>query len=421
MTTPTPHQPVDQESLAFLQREVAAWVARGLVTQQQAASILAGYEAAPAGPGHWLQGRLITALAVLGAVLVGLGVILFIGANWQTIPKFGKLAMLFVGLVATYGAGFWTTDRLRMPNVGTAFLLLGALLFGAGVFLVAQVYHVRAGTPSLFLWWFLGVLPLAYTMRSRAVFVLGVGTGLTTLGVYAASWMSDASGSLLAFFALAMVVGVCLVALGSAKGRIPATEWAAKPLQWAGTLILLAALYAFTFRFFFSEALGRDVALRWQFHLAFHLSAGIGLATLLGVWLSDVRAKRQSWSVTLAFVGLAALVVGAYWALFTPVRSEASYALLFNAAMAVAILGLVLVGYLDGKAAAVNLGIGLAVLDIVTRYFDLAWRLLDRSVVFIAGGLLLLALGFALERLRRCVLATMAERQQPDGATGAGR
>ncbi|MSQ14025.1 MAG: DUF2157 domain-containing protein [Dehalococcoidia bacterium] len=421
MTTPTPRQPLDEQSIALLQRETSVWVARGLVTQEQAAAILTGYEAAPAGPGHWLQGRLITALAVLGAVLVGLGVILFIGANWQTIPKFGKLAMVFVGLVATYGAGFWTTDRLRMPNVGTAVILLGALLFGAAVFLVAQAYHVRAGTPSLFLWWLLGVLPLAYALRSRAVLVLGVGTGLATLGVYAASWMHGGGGFVLPFFALAMVVGICLAALGSAKRRIVATEWAAQPLQWAGALVLLVALYMFTFRFLFSEALAREAALRWQFLLAFHLSAGVGLATLIAVWLSDVRAGRASSSGSLAFVGLAALVGGAYWALFTPLGSEVSYALVFNVAMAVAILGLVLVGYLDGKAAAVNLGIGLAVLDIVTRYFDLAWRLLDRSVAFIMGGLLLLALGFALERLRRRVLTTIVEREQPDGAAGAGR
>lgn len=412
MTTPTPRQPLDEQSLSLLQRETSTWVERGLVTQEQAAAILAGYEAAPAGPGHWLQGRLITAVAALGAVLVGLGVILFIGANWQAIPKFGKLAVLFVGLVGAYGAGFWTTDRLRMPSVGTAVMLLGALLFGAAVFLVAQAYHVRAGTPSLFLWWSLGVLPLAYALRSRAVLVLGVGTGLTTLGVYAASWMHDGHGTPLTFLALAAVLGVCLVALGSAMRRVAAAEWAAEPLSWAGALVALVALYLLTFRFFFSEWLNDEAAPRWQFLLAFHLSAGVGLATLLAIWLRDVIANRDSSSGTLAFVGLAALVGGAYWALFTPLENEVFYALAFNLAMAVAILGLVLVGYRDGKAAAVNLGIGLAVLDIVTRYFDLAWRLLDRSVVFIVGGLLFLALGFALERVRRRVLTTMAEREQ---------
>ena len=46
-------------------------------------------------------------------------------------------------------------------------------------------------------------------------------------------------------------------------------------------------------------------------------------------------------------------------------------------------------------------------MDIVTRYFELSWDLLDRSVVFIVAGLILLGGGFLLERGRNKMVDRM--------------
>ncbi|MBM3947241.1 MAG: DUF2157 domain-containing protein, partial [SAR202 cluster bacterium] len=316
--TPNPRQPLDEQSLALLEREASTWVARGLITQDQASGILAGYEPVPATTiGHWLQGHLIAALAILGVVLVGLGVLLFIGANWQSIGKEIKLGLLFVGLSATYGGGYWAAGPMKMPRVGTALILLGAILYGAAIFLIAQMYHVRAGSPSLLLWWSLGVLPLAYAVRSRAVLVLGIGASLVTLLWYDVLWLRNTDDAPQRVIAFAAVIGATFLALAMVKRRVRHLAWSAPVPATLGLALMLGALYVFTFRGLFDEGLFRPREMSWQFALAFHLSAAVAVVSLAGTLLQESFARRPDRLLVSTVLAAALLMVGgAYLVLF---------------------------------------------------------------------------------------------------------
>ena len=89
----------------------------------------------------------------------------------------------------------------------------------------------------------------------------------------------------------------------------------------------------------------------------------------------------------------------------------AIFPLLFNALFFLSALGLIFVGYLRGQHALVNGALAFFALGVITRYFELSWDLLDRSIVFLVGGIILLAIGFLLERGRRKVLQRMAVRE----------
>ena len=85
--------PVPEQFLDRLTEEVRQWRDDGTITDEQARAILDRYPSGRSGvPGRLAQGRLVQALAIVGAVLVGLGVILFFAANWDGIPRGGKLA-----------------------------------------------------------------------------------------------------------------------------------------------------------------------------------------------------------------------------------------------------------------------------------------------------------------------------------------
>ena len=71
-------------------------------------------------------------LSILGAVLVGLGIITFFAANWDEIPRSVKLGALIAGVVLSYGAGFFLWQRLGYTAVGIALVLLGCIIYGAG-------------------------------------------------------------------------------------------------------------------------------------------------------------------------------------------------------------------------------------------------------------------------------------------------
>ena len=52
----------------------------------------------------------------------------------------------------------------------------------------------------------------------------------------------------------------------------------------------------------------------------------------------------------------------------------------------------------------VNIALLFVGLDIIVRYFEFSWGLLDRSLVFVAAGLILLLVGFLVEKGRRTML-----------------
>jgi uncharacterized membrane protein len=69
-------------------------------------------------------------------------------------------------------------------------------------------------------------------------------------------------------------------------------------------------------------------------------------------------------------------------------------------------------GLANGREGWVNLGLGFIALNIVTRYFDLFGTMLEGGVFFLVSGVIVLVLGFYLERKRRGWLATMRAEKE---------
>ena len=169
--TPPVLRQADPRFLARLPAEVQHWEEAGVITPDQARTILERYEFRDAA--QQSRSRLVTVLVILGAVLLGLGVILFIAANWQGIPAPVKLGMMLVGVPVVYAVGFWLRYRRGYLGVGSAVILVGVISYGAAVHLVAQVYQFPVYSPNLMLFWFVGALPLAYLVRTQPLMALG--------------------------------------------------------------------------------------------------------------------------------------------------------------------------------------------------------------------------------------------------------
>src|SRR5574340_860593 len=177
-------EPSAPEGAPFLDRlsaEIEQWPKEGLVRPEQAQALLARYGLLAGETTHTVrQSRIIQLLSVLGVVLVGVGVITLVGANWEAIPRWVRLAILAVSTAGVYHLGYWLAfQRKTYPKVGLALLLLGSLLWGAGIFLVGQMYHLGSpggggGETRATLVWFLGVIPLAYVLRSPWHLVLSI-------------------------------------------------------------------------------------------------------------------------------------------------------------------------------------------------------------------------------------------------------
>jgi hypothetical protein len=124
-----------------------------------------------------------TARVVLGAaaLLIAAGVFSFVAANWERMPREMRLGLITALTLVANVSGWYLRTRTDRRNTGDALLAVGTLVYGAGIFLVAQMFHVRASWPDGFMLWLIGAVAMAAALRSLLLFALAAPIGLVGL------------------------------------------------------------------------------------------------------------------------------------------------------------------------------------------------------------------------------------------------
>jgi uncharacterized membrane protein len=370
---------------------------QGVLTSEQRARV--GERIRPELPRHRDKLALfVRIVAMLGGLLVAAGILLFIAANWEQLGKGFKLVLIFGTLLAVHHAGFVLAEEPgRSPATGRALTLVGVLLFGGALGLVAQIYHITPEYPwSILLWWTLSV-PFALLTRSRSVFAVVLLLFLLWLGWHAGFWLDRQGGTgddfgalfcLLALSAAALFRGL-LVQLGARAVEL------GTPLRLLGPPLALAGLYALSIRdVLLDEDAPGAVAATFL-----HPAATGALAALLLVPGLPRAAGREDALVGLATLAAALLLGACVW------TSPAHVYLLANAVLFVGLLLLIATGVRGNVPSSINFGIAGFLGLVLTRYFEYVGSRIDPFWAFIAAGLILLGLGRWLETQRRTFLA----------------
>jgi uncharacterized membrane protein len=156
--------------LRQLKRDLDTWIAKGLVDEENKEAILASV-----GAGN--QARTMDViLAVFGVILIGAGAMSFVAANWAAMGKLERLVVLFGSLWAAYAIAGWFLANTR-GAIGQAFVLLGVILFGVNIHFVAQTYNIQAHYPDGLLLWGVGAILAAVAVPSRAALALALALG----------------------------------------------------------------------------------------------------------------------------------------------------------------------------------------------------------------------------------------------------
>ncbi|HJW81279.1 MAG TPA: DUF2157 domain-containing protein [Acidiferrobacterales bacterium] len=456
----------NKKFLARLAKELPDWVARGWV-QAGAERAILEHVAAQRGGTPWLT----YAFSILGVLLFGSGIITYFAANWGEIPKLVKLAILFGSLWLAYGAAWHALRNQHAPLLGQALLLLGAILFGANIMLVAQIYHIDAHFPNGVLLWSLGALAGAYLVRSQPMLVAAIVLGWlwTTLefevftnrhqahwpflilwaaclpliyrhrfraglhlalvallwwsfhafGVDGLLWSSGSKIYLVQFYFLAYLALFLLGMLFATFGRLADF---AHTVQRYGIFAALVCAYALTsphvqsgqWGHMWGEQTVRAAA--GSGYIAFTFAA-LALVAALALWHrhragGGARLAYLKWGQ--ALIGALALLLLAN--LFLGGASGGWVAIAFNLLFFAGMLWLIYAGMHGDDRFLVNLAFVFFGLTLLTRYFDTFWTLLNRSYFFMVGGLLLIAGGYVLERKRRQITASIGARHEGGAA-----
>jgi uncharacterized membrane protein len=192
----------------------------------------AGLEDEPAFLGVWLP----RGIAILAAALGGLGVVMWIAANWQSMGRMGHFALLQV-LVLTTGLGAAFSTQARAPLGLLALLGIGALFAYFG-----QTYQTGADPWLLFAWWAALALPLCLGARSDVLWTPWAMVAMTTIALWVHTYSGHRFGvepenlsvHLLAWGATFIVVGTLCSGLQRFTG---ASTWS---FRTAATLAVVA-------------------------------------------------------------------------------------------------------------------------------------------------------------------------------------
>ena len=118
--------------------------------------------------------RLFTVFGVLGALLVGLGIILILAHNWDQFSKSIKTVLAFLPLVlGQLLVGFSilkNESQVWKESTGT-FLFFAV---GSSISLISQIYNIPGNFSTFLLTWILLCAPLIYLLRSHALAILQI-------------------------------------------------------------------------------------------------------------------------------------------------------------------------------------------------------------------------------------------------------
>ncbi len=155
-------------------KDLPELIKTGVITEETADKIKEYYKVKSGSSTNWL----FIVFGILGAILVGLGIILIIAHNWDELPRSTKTFFAFLPLLIGQGicgyALIKKQDSIAWRESGTAFLFFSV---GACISLVSQIYNMPGNLSSFLFIWMLLCLPLIYVMRSSIaslLFLIGI-------------------------------------------------------------------------------------------------------------------------------------------------------------------------------------------------------------------------------------------------------
>jgi uncharacterized membrane protein len=406
-----------------LEADLSRWQADGVITPSAVAAIRGVLPATASGI------NVPVVVGIVGGLLIASAFLAFVAAHWTEIARLSRLSILAAGIIASYGLGAWFA-RTERPVLADLCASVGAVIFGAGIALVGQMYHLGDDFAGGMLLWSLGALCTAALTGSRGALAVA----LAAASIWTCLRIIDIhDGPHLPFVAVWLLAGSLALLWNS---RVAAHLVAASALPWwiataidighelapffvladGGALLLGGGLAATATPWQRIRDAGGVVSSYGAFLLA-------GVAVLEVLVANDVSnpgpdaALQPLWAIACGVAGTIAafaaaalgrragtgfaggamalvLIASVAWPLRLVDEPWLAYAVLL-----LAMLGLVVSGMLDGhrpRMVAGWLGIAGVIAGIT---WAVKGSLLRRSAFLAAAGLIAIAISAALNRL----------------------
>jgi len=399
------------------QKQIQEWLQSGTITQEQATKMFAD---ATQTRKEESSGSFITSIVSLGSVLFGVGAILLVALNWHAMPDFLKIILLLGTTFGSYYLGYvFAYQKQNYPKAGAGLIFLGALLFGASIFLIAQIYNMNSSPESMYILlgiWLVGILPVVYGFLSGTIASLAALLFFAFIYLVFATETTKAMSSpfgysrfLVDTFSVGIASGIMLFGIGgfhyaSEKLRPIARVYRLFGLQISVLIVFLLSM-KFPYPIFeFSDTQATQIT---------GASAGWVVTLCIVALLFSVANLFFGMVKTKTFFAenIAAIVMLAL-SLFLFFSIRPGMDVLFRSLFTIAFAGIVLmmlyVGYENMDMTVVNKASAWITGFIVIKYFEWFWDLFNPYIFFMVAGVILIMGGIALEKKRKELKARFA-------------
>jgi hypothetical protein len=333
-----------------------------------------------------------------GVVMLCGGILLFVESHWDQIAPWQRFSLVLAMVGVFHVAAVFLGEKV--PAIGVALHVAGTACLGAGVYLAAQIFNLQEHWPNGLLLWSLGAVIAWLILRQwpqallAAILIPWWLTGewdLATEG-YSGSWNIAAQGLLL------------LSILYLTATRKESNRHLRLGLVWVGALALIPLLIDVVVTADRNNWFWGSYGQRMPDSLAL-IGYAVAYGSLLAIAVIARKKRALPVFVAAAWVfGLA--IVGS--------RGHLESNLLLYVWIAFGACAFCYWGVAENRKLFINYGTAIFAIDLIAFYFSSVLDKLGRSMGLILLGVIFLAGGWVLNRLRTDLIARAA-------AAGAAR
>lgn len=433
---------MSQKNVRWLYGQLPELVDKQVVTADTAERIKQHYQSSESKDGS--KSVALIVCGVVGALLIGMGIILLLAHNWEHLSRPMRTVISFLPLVLAQILVGWTVMN-RQQSVAwresTSTFLMAAI--GSSIALIGQTYNIPGDMKSFLQIWMLLTIPVVYLLQASvpAVFYL---IGTVCWAGYARMEAGHALGywllvlvvvphillahrkkpegfrSILLFWALCITVGIgmgfALQYRGSQhwilafmslfavyyllSGRVFSESLPAlvNPFFVIGTVgiavVSLMLTYRYPWRSIFVEFAGHSRSYQpWMTPYSYAIGSALLVASLC--LLAQVLTLRIVKKIPFGLAGmLGALGIALMWA----ANDVKVPMLLFNLYLFVLGIHTIRVALVERNIGKVNLGLLILAALIIARFFDSGLSFTLRGIAFIFIGIGFLVTNILIKR-----------------------
>ena len=114
------------------------------------------------------------------ALLIGLGIFLFISSHWDDLGSLTRLIIILAVMLVTYLLAFKAEEKQYSIKIVNTLFLLGTLIYGGGIYLMFETFNINVisyGLEGLALW-LIGAILIAVRTKARSIMALSIILGI---------------------------------------------------------------------------------------------------------------------------------------------------------------------------------------------------------------------------------------------------